>query len=584
MKRSKNQPTRGGRKTPKKFGRKSQAPPTFFEDAASTLPARSQRDESTLEAQADQASDPLNTEMGTLRDAAAPSDAPDTSAPAASNSKTSDAAFSASKGLMSGVRWNTLSIILNQVMTLTRSIILARLLEREDFGLMGMVASVQGGLALFTNFGLRNTIISGNYKDGEELDRQLNTIFTVEILRSALLTLILMAVSVPTAQFYGDDRLRAMMMITCLTPLIASFENIGLSLLAREAKFRDSTIYNLIKSFLTIVVSLLIAFWRRDVWALVWAQTAAAVISVAFSYCYHPYRPRFRLDPTVLRSSLKFGGWFMVISAMYYITSTADNILVGKLLGPAVLGAYLVAYNVAQLPSTLVSKMLGNVLFPIFARLGRDDIGRLREAVSRVLVIGTSALTLVIVPMMLLVPELVSVLYGAKWSDAVAPLRVLLLVGLFRGLIQLISPLMMSQNRPDMEAKSKIVEAVTFLAILYPMVLQFGTVGAAWAGALIYFLALLMRYRFANALVPGAFGALFSTLLSVGAAAALGALAGFGLLHLLGGTWPIVRLLVVGPTVFAVTASFLVWFRKDLRREMETVGVTPRVRALFKRA
>ncbi len=485
---------------------------------------------------------------------------------------------------MSGVRWTSIAMIINQCMALARSVILAHLLSREDFGLMGMAASVQNAFSLFTNFGLQNTIVSGKFADDRELHLQLNTIFTAEMIRSVVLTVLLMAASLPAARFYSDPRLMPILLVLCMTPFIQSFKNIGLTLLSRDVKFRSNTIYNILSSTLMILAPLLIAFWRRDVWALVWGQVFSSIIAVAVSYLYHPYRPRLQLDPAALKRSINFGKWFIVISAMVYVTTTADNILVGKLLGPAALGSYVVAYNVANLPSTLISKVLSGVLFPIFAKLGREETERLRSAVGRVLLVGSSMLVLVTVPMVLLAPDIIAVLYGPKWSDTAQPLRVLMLVGLFRGMIQLIAPLIMGLNRPDLEARSKIVEAVVFVTILYPLVVHFGTIGAAWAGGFIYFLSFVMRYYNASQLVPGGFTSLPRMVVTGLCSAAGGALCGGVFIYFLAGALPIVRLVIAGSATLAGCTTCLLVMRPELRAELDTLGLTKGLRRFSRRA
>ena len=493
---------------------------------------------------------------------------------APSSGKKAGGSMSASERTLSGVRWTTISMLFNQILTLGRSVALAHLLSREDFGLMGMAATAQSAFSLFTNFGLQNTIISGKFADEKELHRQLNTIFTAEMIRAGLLSLMMMAAAVPTAKFYGDERLLPILLVLCLTPLVSACKNIGLTLLSRDVKFRSNTIYNVISSTITVAAPVALALWRRDVWALVWGQLIASAIGVAISYFYHPYRPRFQLDPAALRRSVKFGKWFLVISGMVYLTTTADNVFVGKLLGPATLGGYLVAYSIANLPATLVSKVLSSVLFPIFAKLGRDETDRLRAAVGRVLLVGSSLLIIITVPMMLLSPELISTFYGSKWADTADPLRVLMLVGLFRGMIQLISPLVMGLDRPDLEARSKIVEAIVFLAILYPMIQAFGTMGAAWAGVLIYFLSFVMRYRYASQLVPGGFTSMPRIVVTGALASAGGAALGALALHFLAPAPAPVRLFVAGGLTFVGCAALLMRLRPELRGELDKFGLT----------
>lgn len=481
----------------------------------------------------------------------------------------SSPAFSASKSTLHGVKWSALAMVAGQLLFLARSVVLARLLSREDFGLLGMSATVQVALNMATNFGLTNTIVSGQYSSEEELHAQINTIWTADLIRRLLVVLLLMAAAFPTAKFYNDARLTPILMVTSLGVLVQGFENEGLMLLRRNVEFKANNIYTLVSQALSCAAPVLVALWRRDVWALVWGQLLATMLGVAFSYVYHPFRPRFELDRAALQRSIKFGKWFIVISAMVYVTTTADNIFVGRWLGPATLGGYLVAYNISMLPQNIITRVLSNVLFPVFAALNRGERERLGPAVQRVMSVATALLTLVLVPIGVLAPEIVAVFYGPKWGASVEPLRVLLLPGLFRGMLQNVSPITMGLDRPDLEARSKIAEAILFVAALSLLVPRFGTLGAASASALAYGLAVVVRYRIAASLVPDGFTGLAPTLGTMALSAGGGALAGWAILWPLAGAAPLLRLGIGSVAVWAATGALLLALRPSLRGELK---------------
>ena len=467
------------------------------------------------------------------------------------------------------MKWGAVATVWGQFLFLVRSVALAHLLSREDFGLMGMIASVMLGFNMLTNFGLNTAIIAGQYENDAELHSHLNTIWTADLIRSALVTLFLIAAAFPTAAFYGDARLAPLLAVTCLAVLVQGFENKGLVLLKRDVKWKSNAIYQVVNTTLTSMAPVVIALWQRDVWALVWGQLAATAVSVSFSYLFHPFRPRFELDPLALKRSIKFGKSFIVISVMVYITTTADNIFIGKILGPAALGGYLIAYNISNMPQNIISKVLSSVLFPVFAALNREDSERMAPAISRVLGVSTALLTLILVPMAVLAPEIIAAFFGPKWKDSVAPLRILLLPGLFRGLLQNVTPIVMALNRPDLEARSKVAEAILFVGALSVLVPRYGVIGAASASALAYFLAVVVRYYFVSRLVPGGFSALPATLATMAIAATGGAGAGFLALYPLQNAHPALRLALVTPLIWLVTGIFLLRLRPALRSEIE---------------
>src|SRR5262249_2680594 len=143
-----------------------------------------------------------------------------------------------------------------------------------------------------------------------------------------------------------------------------------------------------------------------------------------------------------------------------------------------------------------VRDVIGRVMFPAYAELARDGSDRIEGAVVRVFAVGSALLVLMAAPMGLLANEFILLLYGAKWSASGPLLRVLTLVGFLHGLTQMVSALLIGLNRPELDARAKLAEAVVFVLLLTPLTARYGAAGAAWAGAVVYAFAFLVRYGF----------------------------------------------------------------------------------------
>src|SRR4029453_14994433 len=125
----------------------------------------------------------------------------------------------------------------------------------------------------------------------------------------------------------------------------------------------------LITNLLTAIATIALVLWTRNVWALVLSQLVAALIGVVLSYAFHPYRPRPRLDPDSIRLALSFGKYAFVLGLLGYVMMMADNVLLGRLYSAAILGTYVIAYNLAVLPLHGVSNAIVNVTFPAYAEI-----------------------------------------------------------------------------------------------------------------------------------------------------------------------------------------------------------------------
>jgi O-antigen/teichoic acid export membrane protein len=470
--------------------------------------------------------------------------------------------------MFAGIGWTTGSTIFVQVINILRTVLLARLLTQGDFGLMGMAGTVTGALAVLTNIGFNNSIIANKFENDEELKVQLNTVWTAELIRRVILTLLLLAAVYPTVKFYGNDQLFPILILLSFFPLIQGFSNAGLTLLLRDVQFAKLIKLEIGNLIITTTLSILFVWWRPNAISLVTAQLCGVVVGVALSYLFHPYRPRLTLDRAALKRSINFGKYVFVIGIMVYISTTADNILVGKLLGAEVLGIYVVAYSIANLPQNITSKVMGTVLLTTYAELGRGSSERLENTVGRVFVLGSALVTLMTVPVIVLAPELIHVLYGSKWAAAALPVQILMLAGLFRGLIQLVGPLIMGLNKPELEAKSAIIEAAGFLIVLYPLTKAMGIAGAAWAGVVVFSIAFICRFWLARSLVPGAIRKIPQIVLSAIVSGVCGGVASMAVLSLLPPDAMFLRLVTGGFLSLSVTALVLFALKADLRSEI----------------
>ncbi len=466
----------------------------------------------------------------------------------------------------SGVFWTAASSFLTQCLALGRSIVLARLLSRDSFGLFEMAATILGALSVLTNLSLDGSVIADQSDNDAETTLRLNTIWTVDLGRRFLLTLLLLASVYPTARFYGEPRLVRLLPIFSLIPLVEGLRNIGLLWLRKQVRFARIAWYDQTCNLIFTVVTIALAWWTRNVWALVVGQLVSSTLNVLLSYAFYRYRPRFAFDPASFRRAFHFGKYILLTGVADYVMTTADNILVGRLLGASVLGAYWLAYSMANIPVQALGGGLSSVLFPAYAEVGQQSQERLARVVVRVVEISSVLLVLVVVPMALLADELPRLLYGAKWSLVGPLLRILIFQGLFQGLIFSLYPLLIGLNRPDLSGKIQPLEAVLFLVLLYPLTVRFGAAGAAWAAVIVSAVTFFNRYRFCRMLVPQAGRRIPGILCTALLAGAGGWLAGQFLLHFVASA--LLRILVGGTISLSVTALLLLGMKPGLLREV----------------
>lgn len=465
--------------------------------------------------------------------------------------------------------WNATSMLVIWVVGMARSIVVARLLAPDDYGLFSMATTVVATVAALTNMGFDLSIITRDFQDETELRTHLDTVWTAELGRRLMITLLLLSAVYPTVLFYGEERLYAVLPVLAVIPLIQGFQNIGLVLLQKKVQFKRIVWYEQSSNLAVTALAVALALLTQNVWALVMTQVLGAIVSTVLSYVFHPYRPRLSIDPKAFRDSLNFGKHIFVIGLMTYVTTTADNIALGRLGGTVTLGAYVLAYGLASVPVGIIMGVVNRVMVPAYAELKTSSLEQLERVVDRAFVVTSSLLILLVLPMLLFPDEVIEVLYGAKWLEAIPLLQILALVGLSRGLANLLSPLTIGMSKPNLEARAKTFEAALFVVLLYPLVVRYSAAGAAWAGVTVYTVAFLVRIGIASRLAPGGIRRIPRVLLMTGLAAACGG--GLGIVLSAFVTSAVWRLILGSFVSIGTTGLLLLGIHPAVREEATVV-------------
>jgi lipopolysaccharide exporter len=467
------------------------------------------------------------------------------------------------KRVRSGLSWNVSSSLIAEAIRFVRSLVLARILVPEDFGLFGMALTIVAAINALTMFGLDRTIVATKFASRDELKAHLNTVWSAGLIRSLIIALLVAASALPTAQFYRQPQLKIIIPILGLVSLVQGFQNIGLAILRKEVSFARIFWYELATNVVGITLTIALGLVMRNVWALVIGLLLTTVVGTILSYVFHSYRPRLTFERIALRRVLTLGKFAMVIAFALYVMNMADNVMIGRLLGTGALGNYSLAFNIASAPISVLIFSLAAVLFPAYAEITAQRPNILELAFTKVFSIALMIMVTIAVPLFLLSGEVVQLLFGSKWNTAGEALRVLALVIPLRGLSLIISTFFWGLNRPKDVAVGATLEAGVFLAALYPLIRAFGVTGAAWAAVIAYSFACVIRLVALSEIIPGIFPKLFRISLFILVAAGAGLLiAGFGLRFL---TSPLPR--VMGGLLSSIIPTvILLSFKADFRR------------------
>ncbi len=298
--------------------------------------------------------------------------------------------------------------------------VLARLLDPKDFGLVGMVAAFTGVLNLFRDFGLSSATVQRL----NVTDEQISTLFWINVLVGVILGLLLMGMAPLVAVFYHEPRL---LWVSIILATSFIFNGAGVqhsALLERQMRFTALATIEVI----CLVVSLLIGISMAVAGFGYWALVAAAVsIPLVGTLClwrttgWIPGRPRLQVG---LHSMMRFGGGLTLVNLIVYIAYNLEKVLLGRFWGAGALGLYGRAYQLINLPTDNLNGAFSGVAFSGLSRV-QNEPKRFKSYFLK----GYSLVLALTVPMTLgaalFAHDLIFLLLGPKWQEVVDIFRLL---------------------------------------------------------------------------------------------------------------------------------------------------------------
>jgi len=302
------------------------------------------------------------------------------------------------------------------------TIILARLLAPGDFGVVAMATSIMAMVELLGAFSFDMLLIQRPNPSRAEFD----TVWTLNVLLGLIYALLLVSVAPLAAVYYSDSRLPEIIYWLAAACVITGLENVGTVNFRRELAFRKEFYFLFAKRLAGFVVTVSLAFYWRQYTALISGIIAGKTAGMVLSYALQPYRPRFSL--AAARAVISFSGWLFLNNTLQFVQHRCADFVIGRMLGAVALGLHSVAYEMAQLPTTELLAPINRATYPGLARLG-GDIAQLKKA----FLVITSFTILITTPaalgLLAMAPEIVLILLGEKWREAIPLVQILAIAG-----------------------------------------------------------------------------------------------------------------------------------------------------------
>ena len=448
-------------------------------------------------------------------------------------------------------------------------VFLARLLTPKDFGLVGMVTAVTGFLGMFKDAGLSMATVQRD----SVTHAQTSTLFWINVAVGGGLAIMCVLIAPVLVAFYGEPRLFWVAAASGTSFLFNGAAAQHRAMLQRGMRFLPLAIIDIVSLVSSLMVGVGMALAGTRYWALVAAAVTQQAAGAAGSWLAARWIPGWPRRRSGVRSMLMYGGAITANNIVAYLAFNVDKVLLGRFWGAEALGIYGRAYQLINLPTDNLNSTIGLVAFPALSRV-QNDSARLRSYFLKGYGLFLSLVLPITMGCALFAEDIIRVLLGAQWHDAVPIFRLLAPTILAFAVCNQFSWLMQATGRVGRALRIAFV--VTPVVILgYALGLPYGPAGVAvgFSASMVLLIAPVILWAKHGTLITAA-----DVLRAVGRpvlSAVLGAAATLALRGLLGLVQPaFLRLVVETAVLFGVYILILLFILKQKEVYLDLLRTT----------
>jgi lipopolysaccharide exporter len=359
-----------------------------------------------------------------------------------------------------------------RIFDFARTLILARFLSPNDFGLMGIALISLQALETLSQTGFQTALVQ---KKGD-VKEYLDVTWTFLFLRGVGL-FFLMSLAAPfVAEFFNSPRARFVIQFLALSLLFQGLVNIRIVLFQKELIFRKQFLFEFSGFMADFVVSLSLVLVFQNVWVLVAGKIAGDITKIIASYALDFYAPAIKFNLTKTKELYQFGRWITVANMLVFLVTECDNIVVGKLFGAIQLGFYRLASTIGNLPTTEITHVVSQVTLPAYSKL-QDEREKIKEMFFRTLHFTTIVSFMISSLITALIYQFTSIFLGEKWLPIVMIAHVIVIAGLVRSIQAVTGPVFIALGKPKIETICQVVRFSVLIMLIYPLSRKYGIMG-----------------------------------------------------------------------------------------------------------
>lgn len=360
-----------------------------------------------------------------------------------------------------GVKWSALASFGNTAISFILGVILARLLNPSDYGIVGMTAIFFGIAGVFIDSGFSAALI--RKKDLTDVDS--STVFYFNIGASFTIFCILYVASPHIANFLNAPILTDIVKVTAFSMVIGTLGSVQYSLMSKKLEFKTPTIIGLCAHIISGIIGISLAYRGFGPWALVYQSLSSTILKTSAIWFFSKWRPLKRFSKKSFKELFSFGGNLAINSILDRFYNEGTGMMIGKFYSPASLGYYTKGQGLSKYPSTFLFNIVGGVTYPILSKI-QDDESKLIYVYSKYIKVLSLVIFFASFLLIALAKPIVSFLYTDKWLPSVIFLQIFTMRYMLYHINAINWNLLLVKGRSDVALKKEIFNKTINFSLL----------------------------------------------------------------------------------------------------------------------
>lgn len=360
-----------------------------------------------------------------------------------------------------GTFWSGVDNVAQFGVTFLVSIVLARLLSPDDYGLIGIITIFTAVCTTLINGGFTTALI----RKKDATDDDYNTAFIVNLGVSLLLYAVIYFYSPFIANFFHREKLVALTQVSSLGMIIGALGLVQQTRLTKRIDFKTQTKITIVASVASGTVGIAMALMGLGVWSLVAQNLTSLCLRTMFLWFANKWIPQLRFSSACFHELFGFGWKMMVSGLLDTVWKELYQVVVGKFYSPATLGQYTRAKQFSLLFSSNLTSVIQRVTYPVLSNI-QDDKDRMVSAYRRIIKV-TMFITAISMFFLGAISEpLLYCLIGPKWHEAAVYLPLICITGSTYPLHAINLNMLQVQGRSDLFLGLEVIKKIIGIAPL----------------------------------------------------------------------------------------------------------------------